>query len=71
MAKQSKSEQLAKLTSDYMDAVVALYKDDDKQLEKAATEALANIKQEQLFKGKVADCLDLVSQVVIASILGY
>lgn len=71
MAKKDKTEQLAQLTSDYMDAVVALYKDNEQKLAEAATEALSHVKQEQLFKGKIADRLDSVSIIAIASILGY
>lgn len=71
MAKPDKTEQLAQLTSDYLDAVVSLYKDNDQQLANAANEALANVKAEELFKGKVADRLDSVSIITIASILGY
>lgn len=66
-----KTEQLAQLTSDYIEAVVALYNDNDQQLEKAATDALSNINAESLFKGKVAEKLNSVELITIASILGY
>lgn len=72
MAKKiDKSEKLMQLTSDYMDAIVALYKDDSGQLANAATESLAHVKAEQLFKGKLADRLNSVEIIAIASILGY
>lgn len=69
--KQDKTEQLMKLTSDYLDAVVALYKDDSGKLAQAADEAVKNVKQESIFKGNPSAYLDAVSVIAIASILGY
>lgn len=69
MARITKLDKLASLTSDYLEAVDKLFPD-DKQLEKAlSTIALTN-EDKKMVKSLKAD-LDLLSTLVIASILGY
>lgn len=69
--KEDRAKQVFQLTADYLDAIVNVYKDDDKRLADAANDSLANIKQEAIFKGKATESLDSVSLIAIASILGY
>lgn len=71
MAKEKKSEALQRITSDYLDAIVELYRDSDAKLAKAVDEALDGIKQEKFFKSNISNHLDPVSIIAIASILGF
>lgn len=71
MTKQEKRERVGMLTAKYMQDIVEVFKDKDDKLAEAANDALAEIKQEGLFKVDLQAHLDSLSIIAIASILGY